>query len=67
MAFSFTKRSSTGRCVRVSTVSPPAGVTDNDAPWRVPGGQFKQGEWVRLRGIGLDGAQGPFSAPAQAV
>ena len=50
-----------------ATVSPPAGVTDNDAPWRVPGGQFKQGEWVRLRGIGLDGAQGPFSAPAQAV
>jgi hypothetical protein len=47
-----------------ATVTPPAGVNDNDAPWQVPGG-LKSGEWVRLRGAGLDGAQGPFSAPAQ--
>ena len=49
-----------------ATVTPPAGVNDNDAPWQVPGG-LKRGEWVRLRGAGLDGAQGPFSAPAQAA
>lgn len=49
-----------------TTVSPrAAGPTDNDAPWKVPGG-LAAGAWLRLRGVGLDGAAGPWSAPAQA-
>ena len=48
-----------------TTVSPSPGPTDNDAPWAVPGG-LAAGAWVRLRGVGLDGAAGPWSAPAQA-
>ena len=40
--------------------------TDNDAPWRVPGG-LPAGRWVRLRGVGAEGLAGPWSEPSQAA
>jgi mannan endo-1,4-beta-mannosidase len=39
--------------------------TDDDAPWRVPGG-LPAGQWVRLRGVGVEGLAGPWSDPWQA-
>ena len=50
-----------------ATVSPAgAGApTDLDTPWSVPG--LRQGAWVRVGAVGVDGAAGAWSAPAQAV
>jgi hypothetical protein len=39
--------------------------SDDDAPWRVPGG-LPAGRWVRLRGVGAEGLSGPWSDPAEA-
>ncbi len=52
------------------TVSPPLGAVGapSDAAggvWGVPGGQLREGLWVRLRGVGAGGAAGEWSAPAQ--
>lgn len=40
--------------------------TDNQTPWRVPGG-LAAGTWVRVQAVGAQGARGPYSAPAQAT
>ena len=40
--------------------------TDNQTPWRVPGG-LSAGTWVRVQGVGTQGARGPYSAAVQAA
>jgi len=60
-----TAAAAAGPWTTVSPATPGGGPTDDDAPWAVPGG-LSAGAWVRLRGVGLDAAPGPWSAPAQA-
>jgi len=61
MAATYDVQTAAGEGGPWTTVSADPGPTDNDTPWKVPG----DGAWVRLRGVGLDGAVGAWSAPSQ--